>query len=313
MESGHLAAPPMYQVTEPGDKAGHSCNVPLCILLNLKGKTIFYPSAQEPDEIQGGSNMKIQRFILLATVSVLMGTAASPSMAGKPDGKGGGGKDKDSSPGQSGFNTPNPISLTIIFRDGVTDGIQSDGGPYHDESPELSYPLDAHIDGDTGGSYGNLFLRTAGTDPGDPRTLFLDIASGCVTGCKEGEQPFQAREFHVLGLNVAATESIAGGLCGMANGQIITAPMRITYADSTTYGMDNPGFIDFFPVSKGKSPCRNSQASDVTVQRHGDSEWTVSGGAACVTWPGGRQFGGVVVMPFELTANINGDALQACN
>jgi len=313
MESGHLVAPPLQEVMEIGDKAGHSSNVPLCILLNLIRKTIFCPSAQKTGEIQGGRNMNMQKLILCTAAGILMATLAEPSVAGKPDGKGGGGKDKDSSPGQSGFNTPNPISLTISFRDGVTDGIQSDGEPYSDESPDLSHPLDAHIDGDTGGSYGNLFLRTAGTDPNNPRTLFLDIASGCVAGCDEGDQPFQAREFHVLGLNVAATESIAGGLCGMVNDQIITAPMRITYADSAAYGVENPGFIDFFPVNKGKSPCRNSQASDVTVHRKSNSEWIISGGAACVTWPGGRQFGGVVVMPFELIATINEDELQACN
>jgi len=256
--------------------------------------------------------MKMQRLILQVVLGVMMAAMVAPTIAGPPDGKGGGGKDKDTSPGQSGFNTPHPISLTIRFRDDATDGIQSDGGAYRDESPDLSYPLDAHIDGDTGGSYGNLFLRTAGTDPGNPRTLFVDITSGCVFGCDEGDQPFQSREFHVLGLNVAVTESIAGGLCGMKNGQTVTAPMRITYADQATFGMENPGFIDFFPVTKGKSPCRNSQASDVSVFRVSASKWAISGGAACVTWPGGRQFGGIVVMPFEFTASINDDELQAC-
>jgi hypothetical protein len=261
--------------------------------------------------------MKLTKPIITLVTVLMIAVLAGPVMAGQPDGKGNGdGKDKDTSPGGNGFNTPSPISLTISFRDNYNDGIQSDDGSYSDESADLAFPLDAHIDGDSGGSYGNLFLRTTHTDPANPRTLYLDIASGCVDGCDHGSvqnQPFQTASFHILALNLAATESIAGGLCGMQTGQTITAPMQIDYADPEIYGTEAPGFIDFFPVTRGKSPCKGSQASEVTVIRNDTGKWTVSGGAACVTWPGGREFGGVTVMPFEFTASIEASETQICD
>jgi hypothetical protein len=242
---------------------------------------------------------------IAATCALFVGLAGS-ALAGPPDGKGPGGKDKDSSPGGNGFNTPSPISLTITFRDkrgDMDNAIRSDGDPYIDEANDLPNALAVHIDGDSGGSYGNLFLHTGNTDPEHPRTVFLDITSDCVDGC--GNQPFEPREFHFLGLTVSATESIAGGLCGMLDKELITAPMQLIYSDFETFDTEAPGFIDFFPASKRKSPCFG-QTSEVTVIREGDDKWIVSGDvAACITWPGGREFGGVSFMPFEFTAQIN--------
>jgi hypothetical protein len=243
---------------------------------------------------------------IAVTCALFVGLAGS-ALAGPPDGKGPGGKDKDSSPGGNGFNTPSPISLTITFDDHMDDAIRSDGDSYIDEANDLPNALAVHIDGDSGGSYGNLFLHTGNTDPAYPRTrtVSLDIYTGCEDGCEN--QPFTRRKFHFLGLTVSATESIVGGLCGMLVDESITAPMQLIYADADpdAFGTEAPGFIDFFPASKRKSPCFG-QTSDVTVKREGDHEWIVSGNvAACITWPGGREFGGVSLMPFEFTAQNN--------
>jgi hypothetical protein len=159
----------------------------------------------------------------------------------------------------------------------MDDAIRSDGDPYIDQANALA----VHIDGDSGGSYGNLFLHTGNTVPADRRTVFLDIATECEDGC--GNQPFAARKFRFLGLTVSATESIAGGLCGMLVSDSITAPMQLIYADFGAFGTDAPGFIDFFPASKRKSPCFG-QTSDVTVKREDDDKWIVSGNvAACIS------------------------------
>jgi len=225
------------------------------------------------------------------------------AQAGKNSGKGGG---KDGNPGGSGYDTPDPISLTITFTDDELNfGIQSDEAAYVDDHPDAAYPLDAHIDGNAGGNYGNLYLRT---DFSLDRSVRIDIEKGCVEGCDN--QPFSTRSFHLMGLKVAATESVSGGFCGMETGvdNAITAPMQLAYYDPQAFDTSAPGFIDFFPVTKGKSPCKGSAASEVRVIRESDRSWLVRGEAACIRWPGGREFGGVAYIPFEFKA----ESVEAC-
>jgi len=282
-------------------------------LLILLKKIILRWSAGLATDQQGETTMKVQQLMISISLSIMMAVSLNPAMAGKPDGKGGG-KDKDGNSGGNGFNTPNPISLTISIKSDTSSGnekyfgIQGDGTSYSDGDPADDFPLDVHIDGDSGGSYGNLFLRT---DFSVDRSVTLDISSGCVDGCDD--QPFDQHTFHLLGLMVAANESIAGGFCGIQNGQTISAPMQIIYYDPDYFGMQSPGFVDFFPVTKGKSQCKGSPASDVSVLRIDENNWTVFGDAACIKWPGGREFGGVALMPFEFSASINSEETQICD
>lgn len=258
--------------------------------------------------------MNAARFINKVAASLLMITLSVSVLAGPPEGKGGK-KDDGTSSGGNGFNSPKPISLTIAFRNSDVDAIKSDvSGPYVDEprdSANPDYRMDAHIDGDSGSSYGNLFLLIKNS----ARTVNVDIATGCVDGCDEAgqqNQPFQAREFDSLGLTVSATESIAGGLCGMLTGESISAPMQVIYDDPNAFGTEAPGFIDFFPATKRRSPCYGL-TSEVSIHRMDDSSWKVSGDvAACVSWPGGREYGGVTVMPFEFIATTSSDSSLVC-
>jgi len=282
-------------------------------LAHFAGKTNIEIVSGAGNKLTGETMMKAQQLVISISASIMMAIFVNPAMAGKPDGKGGG-KDKDGSSGGNGFNTPNPISLTISIKSDTSSGnekyfgIQGDGSSYSDGDPAADFPLDVHIDGDSGGSYGNLFLRT---DFSVDRSVSLDIKTGCVDGCDD--QPFDQHSFHLIGLMVAANESIAGGFCGMQDGQTISAPMQITYYDPAFFGIQNPGFVDFFPVTKGKSQCKGSPASDVSVLRIDGNSWTVSGDAACITWPGGRDFGGVALMPFEFSASINTEETQICD
>jgi hypothetical protein len=264
--------------------------------------------------------------MVLFTVAILASALPASTLAAPPPGKGKDGKTDDgTSSGGNGFNTPNPISLSLAFRNDESDTIRGDGfGAYTDEPrvPDSDYRMDVHIDGDSGGSYGNLFLRIRQGS----RRVFLDIESGCELGCNETDdngnivtqnQPFTAREFDSLGLTVSANESIAGGLCGLdAGGDPITAPMQVIYQDDdpdNELGTTNPGFVDFFPVSKRRSPCYGL-TSEVTVRRLDSDSWRVSGDrAACVRWPGGRKSPGVAVMPFEFQVDITSDSALSCN
>jgi len=242
--------------------------------------------------------MKAFKMIQITFASLLLAVMANPAVAAK-GGNGGGSKGSGGGGGGSGFDTPVQVHLTITFRDESADDVQSDGGPYYDNDLHIADGdnVDAHIDASSGGNYGNLYLRTSNSEN---RTVWLDI-SDCVADCLN--QPFAAQYFRYAGLKVAATESLSGGFCGMAPGQTITAPMQITYQLNAS---DSPGFIYFEPGVKGKSACRGANGSnEVTVFRASDTSWTVSGDAACVTWPGGTDPGGVVYMPFHFTADAD--------
>lgn len=266
--------------------------------------------------------MRARNFLTITAFLIFVVALNTSAFAGPPEGKGkGGGKDDDgTSSGGNGFNTPSPMSVSVLLADNAGNAIRGDSyGPYVDEERvnDSPYRMDAHIDGDSGGSYGNFFLLIERDSTVDPnyRTIHLDIESGCIPeagGCDD--QPFGARDFDSIGLTVSATESIAGGFCGLdIGGPSITAPMQLVYADEDFFGTLNPGFVDFFPASKRKSPCYGL-TSEVQVLRTAQDSWTVSGDmAACVTWPGGRKFGGVTVMPFEFTVDITPDSALSCN
>jgi len=239
--------------------------------------------------------MKPSTIIQSTAAGLCIALFAASAFAGRGHSAGGGKGGGNGGGGGSGFDTPEQVHLAIAFRDSASDGVESDGGTYFDgdlniagEDPDL----DAHIDISAGGNYGNLYLRTTNTVD---RSLGLDI-SDCVADC--GNQPFTEEWFHSAALKVAATESLSGGLCAMSDGQVVTAPMQITYSFSAN---EAPGFVHFQPGIKGKSPCKGSNGSaEVSITRIDDTNWAVSGDAACVVAPDGSA-GGVVVMPFEFS------------
>lgn len=254
--------------------------------------------------------MNRTQWIRTLVVVLLALTLAMPAVAGKPDpdddgGKKGGGKGK----GGSGFNAQgaDQLPLTISFDDATNDLMGSDGSTYIDsdiqDAPDAE--LAAHILVAANGNYGNLYLMTSNTAS---RTVYMDI-SDCQADCDaqpEFSSGSQAGSLPVA-LTVIATEAVSDGFCGMNNGQVITAPMEITY---NIDGITQPGFIYFNPGIKGKSPCRGSGTSDeVSVERIDDVTWRVMGSAACVVKPGGRDAGGQVNMPFGFTV----DASASCN
>ncbi len=247
--------------------------------------------------------MKFRTKSIIGQTLTLGLALALSAQAAPPEGKGGG-KDKGdgTNSGGDGSRTPNPIALSISFRDAVNDAVRSDGfGSYVWNQPE---GLRAHIDGDSGGNYGNLYLYM---EPDVGRSVYLDIESGCVSGCDD--QPFQARAFGHLGIKVVATDGIGGGVCGMQPGDVATIRMKINFADEAIYGTPGPGTVEFDAFTKRNSPCYQATA-EATLERgeastFGKNSWRVSSDdAACVTWPGGREHGGVTLMPFEFMATI---------
>jgi hypothetical protein len=245
----------------------------------------------------------------MTLVILLTLTLALPATAGKPDPDDGGGKKGNKNRGGSGFNAEgaDQLPLTITFDDAVNDRMGSDGAAYVDSDIQNAPDADlaAHILIASNGNYGNLYLMTSNTAS---RLVAMDI-SDCQVDC--GDQPefspgSQAGSLPVA-LTVIATEAVTDGFCGMSNGQVVTAPMEITY---NIAGITQPGFIYYNPGIKGKSPCRGTGTSDeVSVERVDDVTWRVMGSKACVVKPGGRDAGGQVTMPFGFTV----DASATCN
>jgi hypothetical protein len=239
------------------------------------------------------------RTMISSALAIALSTTA---IAAPPEGKGGGKEKESNNSGGDGSMTPNPIAMKIDFRDGEADAVRSDGGAYDWNQPE---GLRAHIDGDPGGNYGNLYLYM---EPEVGREVFLALEDGCVFDCES--LPFTARFFERVGIKVIAAESISGGVCGMAQGDVISARMNIKYHDELAYGTAGPGVIAFDAYTRKKHPCYQA-TSMIRVERgtaanNTENTWTVSNelGAACVTWPDGRTHGGVVHMPFEITATV---------
>jgi hypothetical protein len=233
---------------------------------------------------------------------------ATQVLAGPPEGKGGGDKDKKgTNSGGDGSRTPNPVTMSIAFRDDLTDGIRSAKTSdkfsiYEGYDPDA---LRAHIDGDSGGNYGNLYLYM---EPIAERSVYFDLESNCVSDDCE-VLPFTARSFDRVGIKVIATESVSGGVCGMAPGDVITARMNIKFHDEVEYGTAAPGVIAYDTFGRRKHPCYQA-TSLVRVARGAagtelENTWTVSGDAApaCVNAPDGSH-GGIVHLPFEMTARV---------
>jgi hypothetical protein len=231
---------------------------------------------------------------------------ATQGLAGPPEGKGGGGKDKGTNSGGDGSRTPNPVTMSITFRDSLTDGIRSaetsdQFSVYEGYDPDTTR---AHIDGDSGGNYGNLYLYM---EPADDWSVYIDLASNCEANCDD--LPFSADSFDRVGIKVIASESVSGGVCGMAPGDVITARMNVKFMDEAVYGTAAPGTIAYDTFSRRKDPCRFA-TSMVRVERGAagtvfENSWIVSGDAAgaCVTAPDGSH-GGIVHLPFEMTATV---------
>jgi hypothetical protein len=241
---------------------------------------------------------------LLAFALATQGLAAPPE--GKGGGNDGGGKTKETNSGGDGSRTPNPITMSIAFRDSLTDGIRSaetagQSSVYEGFDPD---GMRAHIDGDSGGNYGNLYLYM---EPLDGYSVFLDLVNNCVADCES--LPFTARSFDRVGIKVIASESVSGGVCGMQPGDVITARMNVKFHDEIVYGTAAPGVIAYDTHGRRKHPCYQA-TSMVRVERgaagtENEHTWTVSGDAApaCVNAPDGAH-GGIVLLPFEMSATV---------
>jgi hypothetical protein len=253
--------------------------------------------------------MKTSQWIGLSLAIIIAVCMASPAVAGKPDkGDGGGPKGGGKSKGGSGFNAEgaDQLPLVITFDDLTGDRVGSDGASYVDSdidgAPDEN--LAAHILIAANGNYGNLYLLTSNTTD---RTVFMDI-SDCSADCDNQPEfsPGSQAGYLPTALTVVATDAVSSGFCGMSDGDVITAPMEVTY---TLDGIEQPGFIYWHPGLKGNSPCRGATMDEVSVEKVDDVTWRVMGNAACVVAPGGRDPGGQVSMPFAFTV----EASAVCN
>ena len=269
-----------------------------CSFISKKGK-LGLPGEQVPHETEWrDAIMKLHT--LSMTIVLLTFSLTAQVMAAPPEGKGGG-KPKDGNSGGDGSLTPSPIAMLIEFRDDSNDTVRSDSSDYEWNQPD---GLRAHIDGDSGGNYGNLYLYF---EPEVGRSVFLDIESGSVDD--SAALPFTARSFDRVGIKVIAAETVSDGVCGMAPGDEISARMNIKFHDEQQYNTAGPGVIAFQTYNRKKHPCYRA-TSMVQVKRGEagtalENSWTVSSDvAACITWPDGRTHGGISYMPFSFTATV---------
>ena len=165
------------------------------------------------------------------------------------------------------------------------DRFMSDGYPYEDGLDSV----DAFIA--LSGSYGALGLRLAKS----ARGFFLDFTD-CAGAPGTCNPPFDAQLVWSgqEGIDVDANVVEQNGLLGMAVGETIATPLRITYGDF--------GFVNFNPALRGKDPCKN-KSNYVSATRTSDTSWEITADAnavGCMTLPGGA-FGGTYKMPFQFT------------
>lgn len=202
---------------------------------------------------------------------------------GKPDGGGG-------DPGDGNEVTP----VTVLFRDSVTDRVGSDGAIYINDYDEASDSGVRAFIG-TKANLGNVWLMLAKS----ARGLLLDF-SDCISACNP---PFLVDVISNSAIKVEADRVQSDGLWGMSVGTTIFAPMRIFYDLDDGQG---PGFVEFNPNLKGKSPCKN-KSNYVEVTRTSDTTWDIGADdtiTSCVTLPGGGELAGVFVMPFSFTVEL---------
>lgn len=171
----------------------------------------------------------------------------------------------------------------------LDDRIKSDTGLDYQDGVEN---VEAFIG--SAANFGNVWLKLKNSTRG----LFLDFTD-CASPLAECKPPF-ASQVVLANIKVHANDVKQDGLFGMVIGESISAPMRVYYWLSAD---QPPGFVDFNPNQAGKSLCKN-KGSFVTVTRTGNATWEVLADPstiACVTLPGGAEFGGTYRMPFQFT------------
>lgn len=247
--------------------------------------------------------MRTRRFWLAMAFSGLTALLPCSAFAGKGGNGGGGG-------GHGGGGGSSTLPVVLTFRD-CSGGLPSaDFAWLHpDSTPDALCPVsDDRVKSDDGypyedglegvqafialsGSYGALGLRLDQSGRG----LFLDFTD-CAGAPGTCNPPFDsgiASGGHE-GIDVDANVVMQNGLLGMALGETIATPLRITYGDF--------GFVNFNPNVKGKDPCKN-KSNFASATRTSDTSWEIVADAntvACMTLPGGA-FGGTYRMPFQFT------------
>jgi hypothetical protein len=143
---------------------------------------------------------------------------------------------------------------------------------------------------------GNVLLNVARSTRG----MLLDFTD-CASSGKCIPPPSQI--YTLSSIRIDATAVRKNGLLGMALNETMSVPARVTY--QTTAGV-SPGFIEFNPDLKGKTPCKG--ASDyVSATRTGEQSWEIAADPSrigCVTLPDGAGWAGNYRFPFRFTVQV---------
>jgi hypothetical protein len=133
-----------------------------------------------------------------------------------------------------------------------------------------------------------------------PRGMLLDFTE-CVSPRNCNAPPSQV--YSLSSIRIDATAVRKNGVLGMALGETMDAPARVTYQLSAG---QSPGFIEFNPSLTGKNPCKGASSS-VSVTRTGTNSWEVFADPSrigCVTLPDNGGWGGNYHFPFRFTVQI---------
>ena len=157
----------------------------------------------------------------------------------------------------------------ITFADAVDHEIRSDAGVY--EHSGVIDGLEVFIGSQA--NFGNIFLRP---NSSGRKLNFTVPANGC--GLSAGTANV---DFGFLKTDV--NDVVSDGVFGMAEGDVVMAPMRIRFFDAAGQAY----FLNFQP--SGPGPCKN-KSNLVKVERAADgASWTVSDdGSACIEKSGSK-------------------------
>jgi hypothetical protein len=177
----------------------------------------------------------------------------------------------------------------ITFADAVDHEIQSDGGVY--EHSGVIDGLEVFIGSQA--NFGNIFLRP---NSSCRKLNFTVPANGC--GLPAGTFDFGF-------LKADVNDVVSDGVFGMAEGDVVTAPMRIRFFDAAGQAY----FLSFQPSQPG--PCRNKSGL-VKVERAADglSRTVSDDGSACIEKSGTKgSKAELCIGPVEMNFSFDLEAL----